>query len=74
MLRRKEPDGLDDAERQCKPLACEIQTCLKRKQYNQEACSAFIDRYNECVRKAREQNAGATVLNGDEEEDSKEET
>lgn len=44
--------GLSIAQRKCKPLACAIQACLKRKQYNEKRCAFEIDSWRRCVEAA----------------------
>lgn len=48
-------EGLDEAQRRCRPEACAIQSCLKwRAGYDEKKCKKEIAAYNECVRSARE--------------------
>mmetsp|Transcript_14944 Transcript_14944/g.38190 ORF Transcript_14944/g.38190 Transcript_14944/m.38190 type:complete len:81 (+) Transcript_14944:272-514(+) len=42
-------DERDAAEKACQKLACAIQTCLRRHQYQQDRCDATIEAWNRCV-------------------------
>lgn len=60
--RRKKKDeadwGLDNAEKACKPKACDIQLCLSRKGYQEKACAFEIEAYHDCVKRHRALRAG----------------
>lgn len=40
----------------CKPIACELQTCIQRHQFQQEKCSQVIERLYTCCEAFYERN------------------
>jgi Mature-T-Cell Proliferation I type len=54
--RRRDANGndhQDPAERKCKPYACDIQSCLRHKGFQQSKCVAEILRWERCVAEVR---------------------
>lgn len=50
-------------EQQCKPQACAIQDCLKRRRYDESKCTAAIDAlYACCAKFYREQGRDASSV------------
>jgi len=54
-------DVQTEAERRCKKRACEIQTCLKRNNYQQDKCKRELEDYFSCVKKAEKQLAESSL-------------
>ena len=48
---RKDAD-VCQKDRRCQQLACDIQWCLSRNNYQQRKCGDFVERYNECCERA----------------------
>ena len=46
--------GADVCQRVCKKLACDIQWCLSRSNYQQHKCENFVQKWNECCERAKE--------------------
>lgn len=43
-----ERQTLGEAKRECKSLACAIQTCLKRKSFDEKRCVKEIEAWRQC--------------------------
>ena len=42
-------DERSNAERQCQPLACELQRCASRNVYAPQKCDSLMERYKACI-------------------------
>ena len=51
--RQREDADVCQKNRRCQKLACDIQYCLSRSNYQQERCRSYIDDWNSCCDAAK---------------------
>lgn len=49
-------ETLSYEENVCHPYACAIQSCLKRKNYDEKKCREEIEKWKECLDRVRQVN------------------
>lgn len=52
------PSALEDTRQECKTLACAIQTCLKRRDFDEKRCKKVIAKWKECFERLNALEAG----------------
>ena len=45
--------SLENLKRKCKMLSCAIQTCLKKKNYEEKNCKSEIEAWRRCVKQLK---------------------
>jgi len=59
---KKQKKDVEDpclASKRCRKLACDIQWCLSRNNYQQDKCTEFVERWEDCCRREKERAAAA---------------